>query len=281
VVKALCTYVIPMFVLLLQSSFAVGIEQPDAEAHTPLPENGLFTGATVQMMLWISKWLSRLYRFVTRQAKVPKAYQDQDDDDLGQNRERFGVMLRKWDEHLRHEVETFNEQIEREREIREKKRRDEEAMEAKRKEEEEELARARENEERWKRSLLEAGARPRPFVEAWHKATQHWPASQRGGNSSTPQFRPQSHDLPRLRPSVSAALSGGPAAPQAEHTVIPYKYPPWPEDETIWFLEELKQPSRPRDLLQLCAQVLERPLWEVREEKERLKRSGRYQSPVR
>ncbi|KAK3303249.1 uncharacterized protein B0T15DRAFT_539630 [Chaetomium strumarium] len=284
VTKGLCSYVIPMFVLLLQSCFAVGIEQPDAEADTPLPEEGVFTGVTAQLMLWVSKWLLRLYRSLARQFKGPEAEEGQGPGDAAQNRESFGVMLRKWDEHLRHAVAAYNEQIDRERDICEKKRRDEEAAEAKRKKEEEELARVRENEEVWKRSLLDAAGQPRPLAEAWHKTTQHWPASQTGDNSSTPKPRPQSHTLSRLRPSSSAISSGGQAAPQAAPQAranAGRMYPPWPEDETTWFLGELKQPRKPRDFLEICAQVLERPLWEVREEKERLKRLGRYRSPVR
>ncbi|KAK4242825.1 hypothetical protein C8A03DRAFT_11041 [Achaetomium macrosporum] len=279
VVNGLCSYVIPMFVLVLQSSFAVGIQQPDAEASTPLPKQGIFTGVTAQILLWISKWLLRLYKILMRQLSSqadgdPDVEEDQDPENPRQNRERFGVMLRKWDEHLRYTVDTFNEQVDRERDVLKKKRRDEETREAKRKKEEEELALAREQEKAWKRSLAEVMSRPRPFAEVWHKATQHWPASQSGRSSST--SRPRPHTQLRLRPSSSETLSEGQTAPQAAPS-----YPPWPVEDTIWLLEELKKPNRPRGFLELCAQLFERPLWEVREEKERLKRLGRYRSPVR
>ena len=58
-------------------------------------------------------------------------------------------------------------------------------------------------------------------------------------------------------------------------------YLPWPEDEVEWFLDELTRPNRRRGYLEVCAEALERPLEEVRTERERLRMSGRYQSPDR
>lgn len=287
----LSTWVIPMLVLVLQTAFAIGIEEPDAEVRDALPRKGVFTWTTVQYVQWTSSWLFRLEKVLatdlgqrTGEVANSSGDQQQDPDNPMQSRQRFGVMVRKWMQHLKEAVRGFNDKSDRDREIYEMRQRDLAIKERQRREEEQDLARSRKQEEAFWSSLRNMSSQPRPMAEKFRKATGHWnwdtlaaptpqpiAVSQRPGPSAAIHPRSRSHPVsaPGMRAPAPAALPP-----------LVLDYPSWPEDEVEWFLGELRRPNRSRGYLEVCAETLERPLEEVRTERERLRRSGRYQSPA-
>lgn len=279
----LSTCIIPMLVLILHAAFAVGAEEPNAESNDTLPREGVFTYTTAQYMLWITAWLFRLdnvlMQDLTEQPdSTPPVNQQNDPEDPTQSREKFGVMVRKWRDHLKAGVDAFNREAERKRNIYEKKQRD---LAIKRLKEDAEQRRNAENNRHYEifcASLREIAAQPRPMAEKWHKAAAHWagsssqvtgpPATQ---GSSTPSVV---HTTQSRSHTLSAARAPQPR-PQPQPALV-LDYPPWPEDEVEWFLGELERPDRARNYLHVCAEALDRPLEEVRTEMERLRRAGLY-----
>jgi hypothetical protein len=189
-------------------------------------------------------------------------------------------------------VDTFNEHATRERDIAEKKKRDAELTRAREREEAAQLEAARKNEEAWKRSLQQVANKPRPNQLRW---LEHWghdsSSSTRQASSSIPSSStsnssgppPSSSALPAARLSAVPRAVPSQVVPVAVETAasLAQDYPPWPELETEWLLEQLKMPNRRRDDLYVWAETLKRPVEEVVREKERLRRLGRYRSPSR
>ncbi|KAL2019909.1 hypothetical protein VTK56DRAFT_9084 [Thermocarpiscus australiensis] len=305
-VKDLTSSIIPMLVLVLRSSFTIGVTESNFEDTDWLPEEGFFTRATVQYMLWVTGWLLRLVKVLAlelrqrareddRSTTDQTAAERQEHKNSKKDREKFGVMLRKWKEQLMRAVDEFNERTEKDRDRLMKVHQDIAIKEAKRRAEEEELARKERQYNACRLSLQRIARLRRPLAEQWRKATQHWStipqSSQYHEGSPVDTWRSNSSSWTQSRP-VSSGSSSARSAPaqrpsfravEATHerldSPLELNYTPWPEDDTEWFLGELKRPDRKESYLEVCAEVLERPLLEVRLEKERLKRAGRYQSP--
>jgi hypothetical protein len=295
--------IIPMLVLVMQTSFAVGVRQPDAVVNDSLPREGVFTWTTVQYLLGTLGWLSRLQKCLNSPPggnPADRADQQYDYEDPTQNREKLAVMVGKFIQQIRHEVDNFNaradvkrEQYEEKQRIRKMKEQDRRIREQKEREEEEELALARQKEERFRLSLQQVTnqSRPRPLAEKFRKATSHWihPAQSsqprpQPSNASTWTLghggsRSQSvgSSMRRLPPGVGQmAPQSWPAPPSPE-----LGYPPWDEEETEWLLDELRRPDRQHDCLDVWVETLERTPQEIMAEKRRLERTGQYRSPVR
>ncbi len=281
----LSTFVIPMLVLALQTAFDMGIDEPDAEVRDALPQEGVFTSTTVRYMQWISSWLFRLEKVLAedlgeRTGQVAHASQEQ-------SRQKFGVIVRKWMQHLKEGINAFNKKSDRDREIYAMRQRDLAIKAQKRALEEQDIARSRTQDEAFRLSLQRISSQPRPMAEKFRKATAHWnwdtlDASTPPPNAVTqrPLPLPNAALHPRSRPHDPSAPGVPAPAPAALPPPVP-DYPPWPEDEVRWFLGELKRPDRSRGYLEVCAEALERPLEEVKMERERLVTLGRYSSPGR
>ncbi|KAL2198020.1 hypothetical protein P885DRAFT_76733 [Corynascus similis CBS 632.67] len=182
--KDLLKCIIPMLVLVLRTTFALGVDEPDAEATDAIPQQGVFTWTTVQYLMVVLAWLSRLQKLVSQKpspaagesSKSPIQQRD-DPEDTRQNRERFGVIIRKWMQQLRHEVDNYNEQAALQLARHQMKERDRKIREQRRRKEEEELAAARLQEEAFRLSMQELTRKPRPLAEKFHRATAHWSSS--------------------------------------------------------------------------------------------------------
>lgn len=300
--KDLSSSLIPMLVLVLRSAFTVGITE-DAYDSDSLPVEGVFTWSTVQYLLWITGWMLRLEAVLTSGATRRGSEGNNPSTSLAASQEdtllreppgRFGVILRKWKQHLRSLIDGFNEQVERDRDRLIKKQRDEAIIKAKRKAEEDELAQSQEQHYNWELSIQRVVSRPRPLAEKWYKATQNWnmfprpPASQAdGGNTVGEVTRSSNHSAAsgtQSRPLSLSSSSDPPPAPSrpkpAPPTVVPDGLD-WDEDDVEWFLMELQRPDRRSDYLAVCAETLELPVDEVRNMRDQLRREGRYRSPGR
>ena len=311
VVKDLLSCLIPMLVLVLRSCFALGVTEYDGKDGEPLPKEGIFTGATVQYMLRITSWLLQLEKPLTlelsqrgRASDAPNASQTASQEQAlkhrKRDREKSSVMLRKWKEQLRRAVDGFNEQADQDQDRLQKKQRDLAIKEAKREAEEQKLALAAKKDEAWQSSLQQILKQPPPLAEKWLKAIQHWTSAPppssgelndgRNVRRSIPSSGTQTLSGPLSSSSSRSTLAlahhptqrpAAVAAQRPKPTLPPLvlDYEPWPADETEWFLMELARPDRRRGYLEVCAETLDHPLGEVRKEKERLKRLGRYHSP--
>ncbi len=302
----LSTCVIPMLVLALQTAFDMGVEEPDAEVRDVLPPEGVFTWTTVQYMQYITSWLSRLEKVLaadlsprTGEAASASGNQRQDPENPTQSRKTFGVMVRKWMQHLKEGINGFNKKADRDREIYAMKQRDLAIKAQKQAQEEQDLAVARTQEQAFYASVRNTLSQPRPMAEKFRKATAHWnwdsldaPSPQHNVVTHSPQHNVVTHSpqhnavTQRPLPLPNAVLHPrsrphNPSAPPAALLPLVVDYPPWPEDEIRWFLGELRRPDRSRGYLEVCAETLERPLEEVKTERERLVRLGRYSSPGR
>ncbi|EAQ84898.1 hypothetical protein CHGG_08912 [Chaetomium globosum CBS 148.51] len=299
IINDLSKCVIPMLVLVMQTSFAVGVRQPDAVVNDSLPKEGIFTWTTVQYLLGTLGWLSRLQKCLNppSNGNSEHAGQQYDFEDPKHNHEKLAVMVRKFIQQIRHQVDNFNaradanrERYEEEQRIRRMKEEDRRIKEQNQREEEAELALARLEEEKFRLSLQKVTSQIRPLAERFRRATSHWqPAqvSQPHPQPSNPSTWTLSHLGPRSQ-SVGSSVprlppGGGQRAPQFQPTPPSPElgYPPWPEDETEWLLSELRRPERQRDCLEVWAETLERSPQEILGEKRRLERTGRYRSPTR
>ncbi|KXX72894.1 hypothetical protein MMYC01_210407 [Madurella mycetomatis] len=300
--KDLSSSLIPMLVLALRSAFTVGITE-DAHDSDLLPAEGVFTWSTVQYLLWITGWMLRLEAMLTSEFTQRSSEDNnpgagraasQEDTPPREPRGRFGVILRKWKQHLRSLVDGFNEQVDRDRDRLIKKQRDKAIIEAKRKAEEDELARSQEQHYNWELSIQRIVSRPRPLAEKWHKATQNWKIPLRlsashadGGNVVREVTRGSNHSSAsgtQSRPLSLGSSSGPPPAPSRRRPPSPPVVPDglvWDEDDVEWFLMELQRPGRRADYLAVCAETLELPVDEVRDMRDQLRREGRYRSPGR
>ncbi|KAH6617056.1 hypothetical protein F5144DRAFT_596150 [Chaetomium tenue] len=290
--------VIPMLVLVMQTSFAVGVRQPDAVVNDSLPKEGVFTWTTVQYLLGTLGWLSRLQKCLNPPSNdnPEQAGQQYDFEDPKHNHEKLAVMVRKFIQQIRHQVDNFNaradanrERYEEEQRIKRMKEQDRRIKEQNQREAEEELALARLEEEKFRLSMQKVTSQVRPLAERFRRATSHWqPAqvSQPRPQPSNPSTWTLSHRGPRSQ-SVGSSVprpppGGGQRAPQFRPTPPSPElgYPPWPEEETEWLLSELRRPDRERDCLDVWAETLERSPQEILGEKRRLERTGRYRSPT-
>ena len=295
--------IIPILVLLMQTSFAVGVQQPDAVVDDSLPREGVFTWTTVQYLLGTLGWLSRLQTCLNSSpsgSPEDGAGQQYDYEDPKQNREKLAVIVRKFIQQIRHDVDSFNaradanrEQYEEKRRIRTMKEQDRKIKEQNEREEQVELALAKQKEERFWLSLQQVTnqSHPRPLAEKFRKATSHWirPAeiSHPRPQPSNPSTWTLSHRRSQSRsvdPSMRRPPPGaGQRAPQSrpDPPSPELGYPPWDEGETAWLLGELRRPDRQRDCLDVWAETLERTPQEIMAEKRRLERTGEYRSPTR
>jgi hypothetical protein len=282
-VEDLSACIIPMLVLVLRTAFAMGAKGPDAEVSDRASAEGVFTWTTVQYLMFILGWTSRLHDILISETNPragddadPPAPQPQDPENEKQNRERFGVMIKKWKEQLKEGVNGFNQQADVIRRRYEQMQKDAGIRAARRQQEEEEFARARLQETAFAASIREITSQPRPMAEKFRKALQQSVFSPpRSSHAASTQSRSSySSNASRLLLPPAPAQQRAPPPPAMD-------YPPWPEDEVQWFLDELTRPNRRRGYLEVCAETLERPLAEVRMEKERLTRLGLYRSPSR
>jgi hypothetical protein len=294
----LMTCVIPMMVLVLRVSFTIGTAEPDAVVSDSVPPEGVFTGITVQYLMVILGWLRRLLRALTPELDQQPGEnlrlrddQQRDPENAEQNRQKFGVIIRKWIQQLRHAVDNFNQQVEGDEERQRMKRRDAEIKAQREREEAESFARDRDQVEGWILSMQGAVNKGRPLAEKSLRAVSLTgftaPLSQRPKSTQLSIFdsatpRSSSFDSTRLLPPA-ATQQAPPPPPQAQRALSPLvlDYPPWPKDDVSWFLAELNRPRRTRDDLVECAESLGRPLEEVEMEMERLRRVGLYRSPGR
>ncbi|KAK4243325.1 hypothetical protein C7999DRAFT_18310 [Corynascus novoguineensis] len=218
--KDLLKCIIPMLVLVLRTTFALGVDEPDAEATDAIPQQGVFTWTTVQYLMVVLAWLSRLQKLVSQKpsptvdegSKSPIQQRD-DPEDTRQNRERFGVIIRKWMQQLRHEVDNYNEQAALQLARHQMKERDRKIREQRRRKEEEELAAARLQEEAFRLSMQQLTRKPRPLAEKFYRATAHWSSSPpssglANGNRALIAVQPRS-------PSSSRRLVRSPARQQS------------------------------------------------------------------
>ncbi|KAK4044318.1 hypothetical protein C8A01DRAFT_42981 [Parachaetomium inaequale] len=291
-VKDLQTCVIPMLVLVLRTSFAIGVKEPDAVVSDSVPPEGVFTWTTVQYLMGVLAWLARLQRLLPSDedadSDVPRQH---DPESAAQNLRKVGVMVKKWMQQLRLAVDKFNEQADIIRDRHEKKERDRKIKQQKQKKEEEELALAWRLEQAYLLSLAQLTTKPRPMAQKFHKATAHWTVSSPSSSqhtAATQRSDPGSGTLTTLgqarsRSSGASRLLFPPAALQQQPALPPPapEYPPWAEDETEWLLDELQRRDRRPNHLDVCAETLERSLEDVRREKARLERRGLYRSPGR
>ncbi|KAK3902681.1 hypothetical protein C8A05DRAFT_15290 [Staphylotrichum tortipilum] len=284
-VDDLSAYIIPMLVICLQASFSIGVAEPDAESSEFLPDDGTFTSTTVQYMMWISTWLSGLMILVpnvrppTDEEQVATRNQRYDPDNPAQNRARFGAMARKWKQHLKAGVSSFNANADRERDIEQKKQRDMVIRAQRQRQEEEQRAKDLNQQSAFQQWLLNVRTQPRPLAELFHKTTEAWPRLEAPSSSApVPQSSaPQSvYSTPaRSQTAPRLLLPPPPPPPQQQPPSRNASYPPWPEDEVAWLLGELARPDWGPGQLEICAETLDRPVAEVSMEMERLAVLGR------
>jgi hypothetical protein len=101
-------------------------------------------------------WLRRLLRALTpkldqQTGEIVRLRDDQqrDPENAEQNRQKFGVIIRKWIQQLRHAVDNFNKEVEGDEERQRMKRRDAEIRARREREEAESFARDRNQVEGW------------------------------------------------------------------------------------------------------------------------------------
>ncbi|SPQ26818.1 5c8a4369-b896-4e6c-b317-932d620d29da [Thermothielavioides terrestris] len=296
----LCSCVIPMLVLVLQSAFAIGVKKPDAEAGNPLPEEGVFTVATAEILQWVLEWLSNLGELL--KDEVSDADQRPDPDSPAHDRDDFCCVLDVVKSRVRLAVDNFNEE---EREVEEMKRKDMEIKEAKRREEEEQLAAATWQDRLFSSSIRSILDQPRPFELLWRKFNPSWSGdaahSSQRTTTTTPSTTTNTTTPARQRSVTTGAGTGTgtgtrsgtsasasarpppspprPVADAPSPSPPPRNYPPWDEEDTAWFLQQLVRPDRRSGYLHVCAETLQRDVDDLLAEKERLKRQGRYRSP--
>ncbi|KAH6842789.1 hypothetical protein B0I37DRAFT_203823 [Chaetomium sp. MPI-CAGE-AT-0009] len=293
-VNDLSTYAIPMLVLVMQASFAIGVRQPDAVVDDAPSREGVFTWTTIQYLLGTLGWLSRLQKCLTAGLSVPsggsleyRARQRYDFEDPTQNRQKLGVMVKKFIHQIRQEVDSFNvradanqERYEEEQRIAEMREQDRKIREQRQREADEELALARQEEEKFRRSIQQVTNQVRPLAEKFRKATLHWFAPAQSIQPRTQYTNPSvgtsSHRESRAGHTAPQSRQTRPASPSPE-----LDYPPWPEDDTEWLLGELRRPDRESGCLDVWVETLERSPEEIMAEKRRLERTGRYRSPTR
>ncbi|KAK4133627.1 hypothetical protein BT67DRAFT_442555 [Trichocladium antarcticum] len=259
VVKDVLSYLMPMLVLVLRSCFGIGVPE-----HDGADCGRIFTSTTIQYLLRVTSWLLRLGHALVWQLSQQSRDNDEYDASGTEDREKFGVMLRKWKEQLQLAVDGFNEQVGRDEDLLRKKQRDTAVKAAKEKAEQEQHALAAERDEAVHSSIRQIVQGPRPRAEMWRKATQHW------GPAPPPRSVPSS-GVWTVAPSPSRRT------PAPSPAVLDDD--PWPADDTNWLLIELERRDRRPGYLEFCAETLDRPVAQVREERERLKRLGRYRSP--
>jgi hypothetical protein len=294
-VKDISACIIPMLVLVLRVAFAMGAKEPDAVVSDSAAAEGTFTWTTVQYLMFILVWISRLHNVLVSETSQgagdgggagSPASQPQDPENEKQNRERFSVMIRKWKQQLKEGVNRFNQEADAIRLRYEQMQKDARIRVARQQQEDEEFARARLQEAAFAASIREVTSQLRPMAEKFRKALQQsafpYPSSSQTITvTATQRSTPGTQSRPSYSSNSSRLLL--PPAPARERAPPPpaMDYPPWPEDEVQWFLSELTRPDRRRGYLEVCAETLERPLAEVRMEKERLRRLGLYRSPSR
>ncbi|KAL2174993.1 uncharacterized protein P884DRAFT_262872 [Thermothelomyces heterothallicus CBS 202.75] len=213
--------VVPMLVLVLRTAFAIGVDEPDAEATDSTPRRGVFTWTTVQYLMVILAWLSRLRRQISGNtspaaegSETSSAQKRADPDDAKQNRERFGVIVRKWIQQLRHEVDTYNQQADLRLARHQMRERDRKIREQRQREEEVEMAAARLQEEAFRLSMQQVASKPRPLAEKFYKATAHWGLPPAGSGDNTSGARNPTPSAPRSS-SSSMFLTPAPARQQS------------------------------------------------------------------
>ncbi|KAL2119820.1 hypothetical protein VTJ04DRAFT_6781 [Mycothermus thermophilus] len=290
--KDMTEYGIPMMVVLLQSAYSMGAEEPDSETRHAVPDEAVFTWTTVQYLMTILGWLGILYRIIKplqqpNQQQHQLAADEDDPEDPIQNRERFGVAVRTLARQIREAVDEFNEQAEIESDRQEKIRRDA-AIRAQRKaEEERERAERQARELAFIRSLQEIANRPPPLAAkfwqdhggylAYLQNSQKQPAMRGAVPPSSSRVSSSAASTNSSWPQVRVA-SGASQAPRAPRPRWE-EFPPWDETETRWFLRELLREDRQPGYLQMLCYALNRPMDEILAEKERLKSLGLYSSP--
>lgn len=285
-VDDLSVYIIPLLVMSLQAAFSIGVAQPDAESSEFIHADGTFTSTTVQYAMWISAWLSRLEALLPKpnppedqvQNRNPPPY---DPDDRVQNRERFGTMLRKWNQHLKAAVREYNENADRERDIAAKQQKDAAVRAQRERQKREQLGRDMDQQAVFLEWVRNVGTRPRPLAEMFHRTVAHWPqvaaapaaplhqdwAQQELGWSSPARSQTAGRASRLFLPPPPPSPPQQPQPPSESEA-----YPPWPQDEVDWLLGELARPDWGPGQLELCAETLDRPVAEVRMEMERLAR---------
>ncbi|KAK4126867.1 hypothetical protein N657DRAFT_610956 [Parathielavia appendiculata] len=284
---------IPMLVFVLRRAFAMGAKEPDAVVNDFAAAEGIFTWTTIQYVMFIFGWVSRLLNVLIPEMRQQgkndansRSFQPYDPEDEKKNRELVGVMVRKWKQQLRAGVDSFNEQVDAIRERREKKQRDARIKAAREQEQAAELARHRQREMAFASSIQEITSRPRPMAEKFRRVLQQPAFSPANSQVLTVTERLTPGTGARFRHSHSSTASRllHPPAPtqKAAPLPAPADNPPWPDAEVEWFLGELRRPNGgSRYNLEVCAETLDRTMREVRMEMERLRRLGLYRSPSR
>lgn len=289
-VNDLSTYAIPMLVLVMRTTFAIGVQEPDAMVNDSPAGEGVFTWTTIQYLLATLGWLSRLQKRLSEDlssgpGNKPEARDRQpyDPEDRTQNREKMGVMVKKFIQQIRHEVDSFNKQADVNRERYEKDQRmkqinerDRQIKEQREKEEMEELALVRRREEAFMLSINQLRNQPRPLAQRFQRAIAHWspsPSSSNQAQSRSPSVRSSFPPLPqRARPALPPPSASSSSTPELD-------YPPWPRDDTEWLLSELTRPDRVENYLEVCVETLDRPMQEIMAEMRRLERRGLLSIP--
>ncbi|KAH6617822.1 hypothetical protein B0J18DRAFT_435710 [Chaetomium sp. MPI-SDFR-AT-0129] len=291
----LLTLAIPMAVLVLRITFSLGVTRPDSLSSVAVPSDGRFTWTTIQYLMVISGWLSRLEALSKPywgKPAPPAPGLAGDLETMQENQAKFAALLQKWRHHLRQQVDEANEELDRARELREKQARDRRIREQKAREEEQKWAQEQISHDAWMRSFGVVTAQARPMAAKFQQALARRPVppsysvpprlsvesnSRSSSDYTTARPTPSSSIPAQLPPAPMSILSSSPE-PESESGLEEEAHP-WDEEETEWFLAELKRPNRSRGYLDVCADALNRSLEEVVAYKERLEREGYYRSP--
>ncbi|KAK4145198.1 uncharacterized protein C8A04DRAFT_26953 [Dichotomopilus funicola] len=287
----LLTLAIPMAVLVLRITFSLGVTRPDSLSSVAVPSDGRFTWTTIQYLMVISGWLSRLEALSKPYWGKPASGPAGDPETMQENQAKFAALLQKWRHHLRQQVDEANAELDRARELREKQARDRRIREQKARGQEQQWAQEQVSHDAWMRSFGVVTAQARPMAAKFQQALARRPvpptypvpprlsveSNSRSSDYTTARPTPSSSIPAQLPPAPMSILSSSPE-PEFESGLEEEGHP-WDEEETEWFLAELKRPNRSRGYLDVCADALNRSLEEVVAYKERLEREGYYRSP--
>lgn len=288
----LLTVAVPMAVLALRITFSLGVTRPDSLASVAVPSDGRFTWTTIQYLMIISGWLSRLEALSKPFWGKPAPDLEGDPETMKQNQTKFATILQKWRHHLREQVDEANEEIDQTRQLREKQARDRRIREQKAREEEQKWAQEQIRHDAWMRSFEVVTAQARPMAAKFQQAIARRPvppsypvpprlsveSNSRSSDYTTARPTPSSSIHAQL-PAASISITSSSPESGFESELEQEEDHPWDEEETEWFLAELRRPNRARGYLDVCADALNRSLEEVVEYKERLEREGYYRSP--
>ncbi|KAK3503977.1 hypothetical protein B0T13DRAFT_486615 [Neurospora crassa] len=265
-------YGIPMLILALSSAYRlgeVGGGHNDID-EAGFPQSGMFTSSTVDYLLRITDWITRLE---TRLA--PDVADDEDDEDIEyehglkkkrEDRQLFKKFLSSWDRTLQQAPHELNEA---------KFARDQAIKRARQAAREAELAKSAAKYDAFVLSTRRMRSQSRPLDELRQKATRSIVMPRSSGVVAPVSSVPTSHQQqPGSR--VSTTSSSQPRVSNIGSMSKP-NYPIWSDVKKMWLLDELRKIGpKVSDLdYEDLAEDLGKPIVEVRHEAERLRAVAR------